>query len=210
MKFAVTKIIIVCLNYVILFSVSPADTLQSHLYADGLCPTSTSPGVPHLRCSRRASEASIASQVSGLADSYTATNIATSKFIYSVLRLTLILVLDHIVKRSPSCCPPSFNLPPANKCEASHIKRPSLLSQLPLPYNRFVSWSATTCLHNKILRVFPRANSLEPEQSSDLSSDMTSDLTDVTSDITDISSVPPSPRLLKNIKQGTLAAVVQK
>ncbi|XP_027880987.1 membrane-associated phosphatidylinositol transfer protein 2 isoform X1 [Xiphophorus couchianus] len=54
-----------------------ADTLQSPLYADGLCPTSTSPGVPHLRCSRRASEASLASQVSGLADSYTATNIAT-------------------------------------------------------------------------------------------------------------------------------------
>uniref|UniRef100_A0A3B3V7I8 Phosphatidylinositol transfer protein, membrane-associated 2 n=1 Tax=Poecilia latipinna TaxID=48699 RepID=A0A3B3V7I8_9TELE len=54
-----------------------ADSLQSHLHADGLCPTSTSPGVPHLRCSRRASEASLASQVSGLADSYTATNIAT-------------------------------------------------------------------------------------------------------------------------------------
>uniref|UniRef100_A0A087XFM6 Phosphatidylinositol transfer protein membrane associated 2 n=1 Tax=Poecilia formosa TaxID=48698 RepID=A0A087XFM6_POEFO len=57
--------------------VSTADSLQSHLHADGLCPTSTSPGVPHLRCSRRASEASLASQVSGLADSYTATNIAT-------------------------------------------------------------------------------------------------------------------------------------
>uniref|UniRef100_A0A3P9PY66 Phosphatidylinositol transfer protein membrane associated 2 n=1 Tax=Poecilia reticulata TaxID=8081 RepID=A0A3P9PY66_POERE len=54
-----------------------ADSLQSHLHADGLCLTSTSPGVPHLRCSRRASEASLASQVSGLADSYTATNIAT-------------------------------------------------------------------------------------------------------------------------------------
>uniref|UniRef100_A0AAX7UMD1 DDHD domain-containing protein n=1 Tax=Astatotilapia calliptera TaxID=8154 RepID=A0AAX7UMD1_ASTCA len=33
--------------------------------------------IPHLRCTRRASEASIASQVSGLADSYTASNIAT-------------------------------------------------------------------------------------------------------------------------------------
>uniref|UniRef100_I3KDY9 Phosphatidylinositol transfer protein membrane associated 2 n=1 Tax=Oreochromis niloticus TaxID=8128 RepID=I3KDY9_ORENI len=40
-------------------------------------PSSTSPGIPHLRCNRRASEASIASQVSGLADSYTASNIAT-------------------------------------------------------------------------------------------------------------------------------------
>uniref|UniRef100_A0A8D0DCB9 Phosphatidylinositol transfer protein membrane associated 2 n=1 Tax=Sander lucioperca TaxID=283035 RepID=A0A8D0DCB9_SANLU len=38
---------------------------------------STSPGVPHLRCHRRASEASIASQVSGLADAYNASNIAT-------------------------------------------------------------------------------------------------------------------------------------
>ncbi|XP_015798553.3 membrane-associated phosphatidylinositol transfer protein 2 [Nothobranchius furzeri] len=53
------------------------DSLQSHIIVDGQCPASTSPGVPHLRCSRRASEASIASQASGLADSYTATNIAT-------------------------------------------------------------------------------------------------------------------------------------
>uniref|UniRef100_A0A7N8WUI6 Phosphatidylinositol transfer protein membrane associated 2 n=1 Tax=Mastacembelus armatus TaxID=205130 RepID=A0A7N8WUI6_9TELE len=44
---------------------------------DGQYPSSNSPGVPHLRCNRRASEASIASQVSGLADSYTASNIAT-------------------------------------------------------------------------------------------------------------------------------------
>lgn len=41
---------------------------------------STSPGVPHLRFNRRASEASLASQVSGLADAYTASNIATSEF----------------------------------------------------------------------------------------------------------------------------------
>uniref|UniRef100_A0A8C6LDM2 Phosphatidylinositol transfer protein membrane associated 2 n=1 Tax=Nothobranchius furzeri TaxID=105023 RepID=A0A8C6LDM2_NOTFU len=54
-----------------------ADSLQSHIIVDGQCPASTSPGVPHLRCSRRASEASIASQASGLADSYTATNIFT-------------------------------------------------------------------------------------------------------------------------------------
>ncbi|KAJ0057495.1 hypothetical protein NL108_009233, partial [Boleophthalmus pectinirostris] len=50
------------------------DLLHSHSYSDGPCP---SPGAPHLRCTRRASEASIASQVSGLADSYTASNIAT-------------------------------------------------------------------------------------------------------------------------------------
>ncbi|XP_040914645.1 membrane-associated phosphatidylinositol transfer protein 2-like isoform X1 [Toxotes jaculatrix] len=53
------------------------DALHSHTFVDGQCPLSTSPGVPHLRCNRRASEASIASQVSGLADSYTASNIAT-------------------------------------------------------------------------------------------------------------------------------------
>uniref|UniRef100_A0A3Q1FU38 Phosphatidylinositol transfer protein membrane associated 2 n=1 Tax=Acanthochromis polyacanthus TaxID=80966 RepID=A0A3Q1FU38_9TELE len=53
------------------------DALHSHIFVDGQYPSSTSPGVPHLRCNRRASEASIASQVSGLADSYTASNIAT-------------------------------------------------------------------------------------------------------------------------------------
>uniref|UniRef100_A0A8D0ADN8 Phosphatidylinositol transfer protein membrane associated 2 n=1 Tax=Sander lucioperca TaxID=283035 RepID=A0A8D0ADN8_SANLU len=51
-----------------------ADSLHSHIFVDG---QSTSPGVPHLRCHRRASEASIASQVSGLADAYNASNIAT-------------------------------------------------------------------------------------------------------------------------------------
>uniref|UniRef100_A0A7N6FB79 DDHD domain-containing protein n=1 Tax=Anabas testudineus TaxID=64144 RepID=A0A7N6FB79_ANATE len=53
------------------------DPLHSHSLVDGQYPSSTSPGVPHLRCNRRASEASLASQVSGLADSYTASNIAT-------------------------------------------------------------------------------------------------------------------------------------
>ncbi|MEQ2279561.1 Membrane-associated phosphatidylinositol transfer protein 2 [Ameca splendens] len=72
-----TSILVPVLNSQTSLVHTEADTLQSHLYADGLCPASTSPGVPHLRCSRRASEASIASQVSGLADSYTATNIAT-------------------------------------------------------------------------------------------------------------------------------------
>ncbi|XP_038589959.1 membrane-associated phosphatidylinositol transfer protein 2-like isoform X2 [Micropterus salmoides] len=53
------------------------NALHSHVFVDGQYPPSTSPGVPHLRFNRRASEASIASQVSGLADSYTASNIAT-------------------------------------------------------------------------------------------------------------------------------------
>nr|XP_057918985.1 membrane-associated phosphatidylinositol transfer protein 2-like isoform X2 [Doryrhamphus excisus] len=48
----------------------------AHISVDFSCPPSTSPGVPHIRCHRRASEASLASQVSGLADSYTASNVA--------------------------------------------------------------------------------------------------------------------------------------
>uniref|UniRef100_A0A7N6A1H8 DDHD domain-containing protein n=1 Tax=Anabas testudineus TaxID=64144 RepID=A0A7N6A1H8_ANATE len=57
------------------------NTQTSQLHMDSVYlsyPSSTSPGVPHLRCNRRASEASLASQVSGLADSYTASNIATT------------------------------------------------------------------------------------------------------------------------------------
>uniref|UniRef100_A0A8C5AKN4 Phosphatidylinositol transfer protein membrane associated 2 n=1 Tax=Gadus morhua TaxID=8049 RepID=A0A8C5AKN4_GADMO len=58
-----------------------ADALvHSHcggLLVDGLYPTSPLAGAPHLRGHRRASEASLASQVSGMADSYTASNIAT-------------------------------------------------------------------------------------------------------------------------------------
>lgn len=62
------------------FSFPPAaDTHHAHISVDGQYPLSTSPGVPHLRFNRRASEASLASQVSGLADSYTASNIATSE-----------------------------------------------------------------------------------------------------------------------------------
>ncbi|XP_056282386.1 membrane-associated phosphatidylinositol transfer protein 2-like [Pseudoliparis swirei] len=58
--------------------VSAADSLHSNMSVDGQVPSPTSPGLPHLRCNRRASEASLASQVSGLADSYTASNIATT------------------------------------------------------------------------------------------------------------------------------------
>ncbi|XP_061763808.1 membrane-associated phosphatidylinositol transfer protein 2-like isoform X2 [Nerophis ophidion] len=49
---------------------------DAHISVDAPCPPSTSPGVPHIRCHRRASEASLASQVSGLADSYAASNLA--------------------------------------------------------------------------------------------------------------------------------------
>uniref|UniRef100_A0A8C5FX66 DDHD domain-containing protein n=1 Tax=Gadus morhua TaxID=8049 RepID=A0A8C5FX66_GADMO len=54
-----------------------ADVVQSHggVFMDSSNPTSPVPG-PHSRGLRRASEVSMASQVSGMADSYTATNIA--------------------------------------------------------------------------------------------------------------------------------------
>ena len=59
---------------------SIADVVQSHggVFMDSSNPTSPVPG-PHSRGLRRASEVSMASQVSGMADSYTATNIANSK-----------------------------------------------------------------------------------------------------------------------------------
>ncbi|KAK7895506.1 hypothetical protein WMY93_020831 [Mugilogobius chulae] len=69
-----TSIPVPVLNWQVTQPQIDLDLLHSHSYSDGPC---TSPGVPHLRCTRRASEASIASQVSGLADSYTASNIAT-------------------------------------------------------------------------------------------------------------------------------------
>lgn len=65
------------------------ESSHTHITVDGQCPLSTSPGVPHLRFNRRASEASLASQVSGLADSYTASNIATSEWSSAALRLRL-------------------------------------------------------------------------------------------------------------------------
>ncbi|KAL3041898.1 hypothetical protein OYC64_019970 [Pagothenia borchgrevinki] len=130
------------------------DSLQSHIFVDG--PIPTSPGIPHLRCTRRSSSASIASQVSGLADSYTASNIATT-----------------------------------HKTE----KKPSLLSQLVLPYNKFASRRASMRSQRKSRPMLPKPNGVESEQSSEVSFDFN----DVASDIVDISSAPPSPGLLKNI-----------
>uniref|UniRef100_G3PSP0 Phosphatidylinositol transfer protein membrane associated 2 n=1 Tax=Gasterosteus aculeatus aculeatus TaxID=481459 RepID=G3PSP0_GASAC len=71
-----TSIPVPVLNWQLL---TDADSLPSHVFVDGQVPSPTSPGLPHLRCHRRASEASIASQVSGMADSYTASNIATTR-----------------------------------------------------------------------------------------------------------------------------------
>ncbi|XP_071396743.1 membrane-associated phosphatidylinositol transfer protein 2-like isoform X2 [Centroberyx affinis] len=57
-----------------------ADVVQSHggVFMDSSYPSSPVTG-PHCRGLRRASEVSIASQVSGMADSYTATNIANTR-----------------------------------------------------------------------------------------------------------------------------------
>ncbi|TNN68153.1 Membrane-associated phosphatidylinositol transfer protein 2 [Liparis tanakae] len=71
-----TSIPVPVLNWQLL---TDTDSLHSNMFVDGQVPSPTSPGLPHLRCNRRASEASLTSQVSGLADSYTASNIATSE-----------------------------------------------------------------------------------------------------------------------------------
>uniref|UniRef100_A0A672L2E1 Phosphatidylinositol transfer protein membrane associated 2 n=1 Tax=Sinocyclocheilus grahami TaxID=75366 RepID=A0A672L2E1_SINGR len=65
-----------------------ADAMQSHsiMFADHSNPSSPA-SVPAFRWARRASETSIASQVSGLADSYTASNIANSKLTHVHARL---------------------------------------------------------------------------------------------------------------------------
>lgn len=82
---------------------------------DGQGPLSTSPGVPHLRFNRRASEASLASQVSGLAESYTASNIATSKSGSADLR------------PNPTCSPNmdvlTLLFPPSERRLSTHVRR---------------------------------------------------------------------------------------
>uniref|UniRef100_A0A8C2EPX5 Phosphatidylinositol transfer protein membrane associated 2 n=1 Tax=Cyprinus carpio TaxID=7962 RepID=A0A8C2EPX5_CYPCA len=68
-----------------------ADAMQSHsiMFADHSNPSSPA-SVPAFRGARRASETSIASQVSGLVDSYTASNIANSKLTHThTVSLTL-------------------------------------------------------------------------------------------------------------------------
>uniref|UniRef100_A0A8C1RPF4 Phosphatidylinositol transfer protein membrane associated 2 n=1 Tax=Cyprinus carpio TaxID=7962 RepID=A0A8C1RPF4_CYPCA len=64
-----------------------ADVMQSHsiMFADHSNPSSPA-SIPAFRGARRASETSIASQVSGLADSYTASNIANSKLTHTRCR----------------------------------------------------------------------------------------------------------------------------
>ena len=76
---------------------SIADVVQSHggVFMDSSYPSSPVTG-PLSRGQRRASEVSIASQVSGMADSYTATNIANSKCsIYQPVSLSVSLPSTH-------------------------------------------------------------------------------------------------------------------
>lgn len=113
-------------------------------------------------------------------------------------------------------CLHSHFLPPITAREVSTPKRPRLLTQLAVPYHRLSYRNSSFRLRQKIRQVFPKSNGVDSEQSSVISSDGTSDLTDVTpdftdvtSDITDLNSVPPSPRVLKNVEQGTLGVVVR-
>ena len=55
-----------------------------------------------------------------------------------------------------------------------------------------------------------KPNGVESEPSSHFSADATSDLSEVMSRIPDVGSEPPSPRVLKNIEQGSLGAVVRE
>lgn len=80
---------------------SIADVVQSHggVFMDSSYPSSPVTG-PLSRGQRRASEVSIASQVSGMADSYTATNIANSKCSqYQPVSVSLFLTLTQTLVR---------------------------------------------------------------------------------------------------------------
>eukprot|EP00063_Salmo_salar_P007931 XP_013982766.1 PREDICTED: membrane-associated phosphatidylinositol transfer protein 2-like isoform X2 [Salmo salar] len=84
------------------------DVLHSHcgVFVDSQYPSSPLTGPPHPRGLRRSSEASIASQVSGMADSYTASNIANTTKCQSSpskkLGLLSQLALPKLPSRSPS------------------------------------------------------------------------------------------------------------
>uniref|UniRef100_A0A673ZGK3 Phosphatidylinositol transfer protein membrane associated 2 n=1 Tax=Salmo trutta TaxID=8032 RepID=A0A673ZGK3_SALTR len=86
-----------------------ADFVQSHggVFMDSSYPSSPVTG-PHCRGLRRASEVSIASQVSGMADSYTATNIANSKGVYWDV-LPLCLTHNATMPPHPYPCTPSHH-----------------------------------------------------------------------------------------------------
>ncbi|XP_071224548.1 membrane-associated phosphatidylinositol transfer protein 2-like [Salvelinus alpinus] len=155
------------------------DMLHSHcgMFVDTQYPSSPLTGPPHSRGPRRSSEASIASQVSGMADSYTASNITNTTKCYSSsskkLGLLSQLALSKLPSRSPS--------PRARK-----KIRPFL-----------------TLRHTDSEQGDDDVTS--DVTSYDVSSDLPSDFTDVTSDVTsdipDTSSDPPSPDTLMDIEQ---------
>ncbi|XP_062930096.1 membrane-associated phosphatidylinositol transfer protein 2 isoform X4 [Mobula hypostoma] len=86
-----------------------ADVIQTHVgvFAEGSSPSSPSTA-PIFRAFRRASETSIASQVSGMADSYTASNITNTKKYHSALNKTLGFLSKLIPhnKALPQCLDP--------------------------------------------------------------------------------------------------------
>uniref|UniRef100_A0A8C7VL17 DDHD domain-containing protein n=1 Tax=Oncorhynchus mykiss TaxID=8022 RepID=A0A8C7VL17_ONCMY len=99
-----------------------ADFVQSHggVFMDSSYPSSPVTG-PHCRGLRRASEVSIASQVSGMADSYTATNIANSKCSPYHKYLSLSLTLGVYWDVLPLCLTHNATIPPhPYPCTPSH------------------------------------------------------------------------------------------
>uniref|UniRef100_A0A8C7CU45 Phosphatidylinositol transfer protein membrane associated 2 n=1 Tax=Oncorhynchus kisutch TaxID=8019 RepID=A0A8C7CU45_ONCKI len=99
-----------------------ADFVQSHggVFMDSSYPSSPVTG-PHCRGLRRASEVSIASQVSGMADSYTATNIANSKDPVSLSHSCIVRTLGVYWDVLPLCLTHNATIPThPYPCTPSH------------------------------------------------------------------------------------------
>ncbi|XP_010875715.1 membrane-associated phosphatidylinositol transfer protein 2 isoform X2 [Esox lucius] len=153
------------------------DALHSHcgVFVDSQYPSSPQTGTPHPRGPRRSSEASIASQVSGMADSYTASNIANTTKCQSSPSRKLGLLSQLALPKFP-CRTPS---PLARK-----KVRP------------FLSFGRTDS-DDDVTADVPST-----DVSFDLTSSDFNDVTsDVTSDITDTNSDLPSPDTLMDIEQ---------
>ncbi|XP_052463509.1 membrane-associated phosphatidylinositol transfer protein 2 isoform X3 [Carassius gibelio] len=136
-----------------------ADVMQSHsiMFADHSNPSSPA-SIPAFRGARRGSETSIASQVSGLADSYTASSIANI----------------------------------AHACHHRLSKKLSLLSQLPLPYNKSGSRSPSPKSSKA-----PNKQQVERQDSSCLDDSVSLGFEPSTS----LASDPPSPCVPLDIEQ---------
>uniref|UniRef100_A0A8D3B249 DDHD domain-containing protein n=1 Tax=Scophthalmus maximus TaxID=52904 RepID=A0A8D3B249_SCOMX len=113
-----------------------ADVVQSHggVFMDSSYPSSPVTG-PLSRGQRRASEVSIASQVSGMADSYTATNIANSKCSqYQPVSLSLFLPLTQTLVRV---------IPPKSRKKSKAGQACHLTSLHPIPLTVAARWWGT-------------------------------------------------------------------